>query len=603
MPTQLEYALMAGASYISNRAPINRFAVPKGWIQATDYYKNDSTSGFEAATFIDGTSIDKSNNIVISFAGTNGDGGTVLTNPDKQADFALGTGLILSDQLKQAADYYLQVKDVNQNAVITLTGHSLGGGLAALIGVFFGVEATTFDQAPFAKSAQLDAQALMNYLTSEVNSLGQPRYTPLELAPLNNYISNLLQGSSGTIPNAGMVTDISVAGQILSADLPYSLFHTIGTEQSSQPSSPITNNLGVSGENLHSQELLTAFLQSQQSAPIGLALNDVTFELTDLLKLIFDSQLFAYPENTLNKTAPNFLALIVNHQAGYNPVSKTSITSGNGSTGDNMVTRFTTDLWAIAQTGGLTMSDKNLTDALIAFDMQSYYSGANATDATGQKELFHAVTAGLEFAMTDVAASLEQARGYGAYLIYYLLPNSSGNPPQGTDGLSYLTSAERGLIVKTLPTLTDWFIQAGTGGMTATETNGLNAFMLGGITANDLIGGTGNDLLVGGASGNDTLMGGAGNDTLIAGTGDDVLIAGSGNDVVYGGSGNDTFDLVTSGGTGRMTIIDPLGKGKVEIDGTQLTTVTTLLIVIDRFNMMAAANDTPYGNAPTRNAA
>lgn len=151
MTTVIEYSLMAGASYISTRPDPNKFPIPQGWVIVTNppYFRDDAT-GFEAAAFQNGTSI------VISFAGTYDNPLNPLTNPDLQADIGLATGFG-SAQLVQAAEYYLQVKAANPDATITLTGHSLGGGLAALIGVFFGVPATTFDQAPFAKSAELDS--------------------------------------------------------------------------------------------------------------------------------------------------------------------------------------------------------------------------------------------------------------------------------------------------------------------------------------------------------------------------------------------------------------------------------------------------------------
>lgn len=142
MTTNIEYALLAGASYRSTRDPLNRFPIPNdsGWAEIPGTYRSLNDSGFEAAAFKRGTEI------VISYSGT----GTAI---DWAANVGLATG-VGSDQLRQAAEYYLQVKAENSGATITFTGHSLGGGLAALMGVFFGQQAITFDQAPFAASTK-----------------------------------------------------------------------------------------------------------------------------------------------------------------------------------------------------------------------------------------------------------------------------------------------------------------------------------------------------------------------------------------------------------------------------------------------------------------
>lgn len=292
MTTAIDYALMAGASYISNRFDINKFPVPQGWTEIKELRKNDPISGFEATYFTKGTEI------VISFAGTYDNPNNPLTNPDMQADIGLATGYG-SDQLLQAAEYYLQVKAANTiNGVppnITLTGHSLGGGLAALIGVFFGVQATTFDQAPFALSAELNlltpdvAANLKIALSAKLDVNGNRLYSDAALTGLTSFLQ--LRQTNGGIPNSGLVTDISVEGQLL-AGLPYSLLNTIGTEQPPLASS----HSGVEGGDLHSQALLTAFLQSTALTNAGQkqSLSQVTYKLTDLLKMVFDKNLFAY---------------------------------------------------------------------------------------------------------------------------------------------------------------------------------------------------------------------------------------------------------------------------------------------------------------------
>lgn len=255
MVSTLEYALMAGASYISTRLDANWFPVPQQWGERTDLRVKDDSSGFEATSFSNGTEL------VISYAGTYPKD---LTG-DIAADVALGTGVVLSDQLVQAAEYYLQVKALNPGATISLTGHSLGGGLAALVGVFFGVTAVTFDQAPFAQSARYQASSLLARLAAKRNAQGAPLYSSEALAPLASYIAQQQAAPDPTqyIPNTHLVSNILVQGEFLSHWLPGWMNFGASVE--------VIGNTApdVGGGDLHSQALLAAYLQSRESAPSG----------------------------------------------------------------------------------------------------------------------------------------------------------------------------------------------------------------------------------------------------------------------------------------------------------------------------------------------
>ena len=490
MVTDIEYALFAGRAYQATRPLINQFPIPQGWLEFAHVPKNPDypmfteASGFEAVSFQNSAN---PNEIVISFAGT--DPSDILG--DVAADIGLATGFG-SAQLLQAAEYYLQVRAqataANPNAHITLTGHSLGGGLAALVGVFFGEKAVTFDQAPFANSAQ--ANSIWNPLTVFTpdvaadlkDALLLGRHSEAELVGLTNFLQLRAAMGYGGIPNVNLVTSIRVDGEFLSS-APLSIYDPIGTAATVLDHGPYANP----SIDMHSQALLTAFLQSQQTAATGRALNDVTFKLTDLLGMIFNKELFANATDIGNTKNVNFLEHFIQHQEGPDPTVPND--------GDAMVGRFTTDLWKIAQDGGLTMSDKNLTDALTAFAMQAYYDNQPASTAT----LFDAETGGIHFDRMDVADTLDGDTGAKGYTMYF------------TNYLATLPPEDRDLIVAQLPNLLDWYIQAGTQAMEATAGT-QRAFMLGGSGDDTLSGGSQTDLLVGNGGQRDTLYGGAGDD-------------------------------------------------------------------------------------------
>jgi Ca2+-binding RTX toxin-like protein len=414
------------------------------------------------------------------------------------------------------------------------------------------------------------AQALRSYLADHA--------TASQLAKLDAYIAANANSFNPipeqTVTRSGNVTNFSTQGEILSADL---FSNGILVGKTGTQGIIANSHTGVSPTDLHSISLLTAMLQSGDTATSTSAdhtLGQVSFKLPDLLKMIFDPNLFYFsPTDPRNISNPNFLELIVNHQAGFNPRTQTKITS------DAMVTRFTHDLWKLAQDGGLTMADGNLTDAtknkvsqaLTAFAMQFYYEDtANAKDAI--KELFTNLSKvggsnGVQFYIGDVSTKIQaaidagqqirlnEAKGFEQYFLKYI------------NDIANFSIEEQKLIQSILPSLRDWYVQAGVNGMNVTDDKNRGAFMLGGGGSDNLTGGTGNDLLIGNA-GSDELYGGAGVDTLLGNAGIDVLTGGLGNDTLLGGAGDDTYVYAT--GDGTDIIMDSDGQGSITYDGFTL---------------------------------
>ena len=156
MITNIEYAVFANAAYRDTRNELqNAPVIPTGWTPLSrttlGFSEGPSPSDFSAEAFQKGT------DIVISYQGTNSDPFTKDGISDWSSNIEMFLGWA-SNQMKEAALFYQRVKAQNPGATnITFTGHSLGGGLAGLMSIFFDRPAVVFDSAPFQGSASAQA--------------------------------------------------------------------------------------------------------------------------------------------------------------------------------------------------------------------------------------------------------------------------------------------------------------------------------------------------------------------------------------------------------------------------------------------------------------
>lgn len=141
---ELGLAVLSAAVYQYDREDENKVTIIESitGLNALELlHTPPSSSGFEASAYsYDGK-------IVIAFAGTNTD-----EWQDIWADIGIDLLGSLNAQVIEAAKFYLDIK-AQYGDNIVFTGHSLGGGLASLMAVFFNRPAATFDEAPFKLAA------------------------------------------------------------------------------------------------------------------------------------------------------------------------------------------------------------------------------------------------------------------------------------------------------------------------------------------------------------------------------------------------------------------------------------------------------------------
>ncbi|GAB5512217.1 MAG: hypothetical protein Rhims3KO_36180 [Hyphomicrobiales bacterium] len=110
----------------------------------------------------------------VSFRGTNDFGSwtSLWTDGDVWNGWSIGAGSTQSRQAEMAYRFYHELiggVDQAYSADVSFTGHSLGGGLAGLVGGSYDKEATIFDHMPFQKSL-INMQAATNPASNDYNS-------------------------------------------------------------------------------------------------------------------------------------------------------------------------------------------------------------------------------------------------------------------------------------------------------------------------------------------------------------------------------------------------------------------------------------------------
>ena len=508
MATTQDYAVLSLYVYsvLDGR---NRPRLPNGWSLAEPLYTDD-TYGFSYGIFRG-----PGNEIVVAYTGTNEIIGDWANN-------ILAGGGLGAPQVTAAAQVYLRARDA-YGSNITLSGHSLGGGLASVMSVWFNRPAVVFDHAPF----ELSARNPLLVLATKASLLGFG-YNLGEFAGYNEILNFATR-------------ELNVSGNHLSGEALEYLRLGLPTIGGSQP---LSMGEGLSSVQLHSMALYTAAKLSPEFA-------QASFVSDRILPRVMDENFYGY--NTGRSTERNFLLDLIR--------------SEQQNSGTGKLTHFAADLQKLGT--NIAGLNKAAQDALIAQGIEWYYWQPTNY---GGKEFFTQTGSLLQYTPNNQSDESQDKSANKAfsYVSKWLDPiiQAEGGYSVNYDYEQWNVSAGGSTAGSALnATKTQLFI-GGNGSDNFTAGNDSD-LLLGGDGTDTLNGEGGVDKLFGGA-GNDTLDGGAGADELKGGNGDDTLDGGSGSDKLQGGADNDKL----SGGEGEDTLSggednDTLegGAGNDKLDG------------------------------------
>jgi RTX calcium-binding nonapeptide repeat (4 copies)/Lipase (class 3) len=529
MTTTQDYALLSAGAYDDTRfREENRAPIPVGWTELTQYQINGSgsyainkttgdlkTSGFSAKVYQNG------NEIVIAYAGTE----FAIPSAGGNADFLQGNIPLArgsaSAQLRDAASLYLRVSaDLGSN--ITFTGHSLGGGLAAIMAVYVDRPAKVFAPAPFLRSVDsAQYQSFTNSLKVD-SALADVRRTLRGQILEDPSLGGALTALDSFDPRVNLnqrlqnVKSWAIEGEFLEKAEGY----IPGNKFIEQPNSRVplfqASQTELSALDKHSIDLHAAALISRK-------FEIWAGKIPDALPVLFDGKL--YRGNLLGDSPSILLKLLRNE-----------VSTVSNPAPSKLLTKFSDDLEAVGNVIGianLSALDRAAQSAMIAQSVEWYNFLPNGY--SGQS--FYTHSGGTLQYTTASAAGLTTLNKASLYT---------------NSWLAQLTNQAGAVITQPIPQVYgQWNVSGLTGGnATAISLNKTQIFI--------------------GNAGSDVFTGGSKADTFLTGGGNDELDGGGGNDILRGGAGDDKYKF--SGNFGKDVITDSDGQGAILWNGDVLGT-------------------------------
>jgi Ca2+-binding RTX toxin-like protein len=483
-------------------------------------YDNATDSSFYAVAY----SLNSGGKI-ISYRGTDNTSTDLFAFP-----MAIGNYNVL--QAYAASAFYLEQAELFGVGNVTLTGHSLGGGLAGFISAVYGSSATIFDNMPF----EAAAENLGDAISSGSNTI----YTNLFFGPTIDPSPSLSRGNINGYYIEGEFLSTLRGGQISAVEQ-----LTLGTGIDL----PGVDS-GVLGGNLHSISLLVIGL-------FGKAYHDEESwrEVSKyVLPSLFDDTL------AIATGAEQYQGSASPSNVMRDAIAYSAIEDGFTIFGDTGVNSFFNDANDLGDATSVSDVSTTLQAAAGAIGkILVQYAGQIAIGKVSRDETPEALEGVLEISSdksilavdfseplweigrgeAGATANIIGRRDLTDNVLREAGWSTSGTAPNDIrTGMRWLWNDETSEIIDRIEFATQ------NGALTATLTErtipSSKVTLFAAAGSNDTITGSRDNNFIFGGDGDDELHGGEGDDLLAGGDGDDRLSGGEGRDFFAGGAGTDT---------------------------------------------------------------
>ncbi|MDO5686717.1 MAG: VWA domain-containing protein [Neisseria sp.] len=502
MVTTLQYAQLSSVVY-HKLQEINKIKYDNVFGKPIDII-NDPQTGFSCGIFLSG------NQIVIAFTGTD-DGKDWNTNvaaathnpnyPDA------------APQVKQAALVVAETLAKYPAASISLTGHSLGGGLASIMAVLFNLKAVVFDPAPFREGLIHSAsiQKIISFLAK----------SGLSNSSLNQYIAEV-RAVEENYPNSthNFTALNNLEKNISGAYIKGEALEVIRGERTGIAVNKLQaidiGSQDIGSITLHEINLLLAIKASS-------AFYTAVSQNSNILSMLYNDKLYARDRKTSKEV--DILVKLINDQL-----------SDDGQGLDNFG-NDTLQLINAAQAQDFQQAwGKTGEKAVLAQMIEWYYTQENFKD----KSFFQGENAQL----LQYTVAQDTTHMAAQQFVRPFLDKIQNDKIYDVQDIAQISGAEQ------------WNIAIG----------GIDAAAVDQSLTQFFLGSSGADTFRGAENAANLLLGGLGADTLIGGAKDDVLVGGfdQDKDILEGGDGNDTYYarandvVIDSGGDGKVYFNDIL---------------------------------------------